>query len=209
MQRGILARPGSHHCSAHTRTMLGAEPNPSTRKWVNAGIRRAALPCPALHQGRQRLGPVLRHPAFGEPTLENRAGNWAAVPLSYRLAGVQLTPEVEHWFAEKKPPAAPAMRRVLDVVLGADDRLASYIKYGSLLMGFEGDLAAFVQADKKRVNVMFNRGARIKGDFPRLEGTGPSARFMRFADVAEVDARTDELAAVAKAWCRLVEGQPG
>jgi hypothetical protein len=29
---------------------------------------------------------------------------------------------------------------------------------------------------------------------------------MRFA---EVDAHADELAAVAKAWCRLVEGKPG
>jgi len=120
-----------------------------------------------------------------------------------------LTAEVERWFAEKKPPAEPAMRLVLDVVLGADDRLTAYIKYGSLLMGFEGDLAAFVQYGKKRVNLMFNRGARIKGDFPHLEGAGPSARFMRFADVAEVDAHADELAAVASAWCRLVEVKPG
>jgi hypothetical protein len=120
-----------------------------------------------------------------------------------------LTPEVERWFAERKPPAEPAMRRVLDVVLDADGRLTAYIKYGSLLMGFEGDLAAFVQNSKKGVNLMFNRGARIKGDFPHLEGTGPSARFMRFADGAEVDACADELAAVARAWCRLVEGKPG
>jgi hypothetical protein len=49
-------------------------------------------------------------------------------------------------------------------------------------------------------------GACIKGDFSHLEGAGPSARFMRFA---EVDAHADELAAVAKAWCRLVEGKPG
>jgi hypothetical protein len=120
-----------------------------------------------------------------------------------------LTPEVERWFVERKRPAEPAMRRVLDVVLGADSRLAAYVKYGSLLVGFEGDLAAFVQSDKKRVSLMFGRGARIKGDFPHLEGTGPTARFMRFADVAEVDLRASELAAVATAWCRLVEGKPG
>jgi uncharacterized protein DUF1801 len=101
------------------------------------------------------------------------------------------------------------MRRILEVVLSADPRLAAYIKYGSLLVGFEGDLAAFVQADKKRVNLMFGRGARIKGDFPHLDGSGPSARFMHFADVAEVDARANELAAVAIAWCGLVERKPG
>jgi hypothetical protein len=115
------------------------------------------------------------------------------------------TSEVEGWFAEIKPPAEPAMRRVLEVGLGADPRLTAYIKYGSLLVGFEGDLAAFVQYRKKQVNLMFGRGARIRGDFPHLEGTGPSARFMRFANVAEVDQRANELAGVAKAWCSLVE----
>ena len=116
--------------------------------------------------------------------------------------------EVEGWFAEIKPPAEPAMRRVLEVGLGADPRLTAYIKYGSLLVGFEGDLAAFVQYRKKQVNLMFGRGARIKGDFPHLEGTGPTARFMRFADAAEVDVRASELAGVATAWCVLVEPKP-
>jgi hypothetical protein len=32
---------------------------------------------------------------------------------------------------------------------------------------------------------------------------------MHFADVAEVDARANELAAVAIAWCGLVERKPG
>jgi Domain of unknown function (DU1801) len=122
---------------------------------------------------------------------------------------VLLSPEVERWFTEKGPPAEPTMRRVLEVVLSADPRLAAYIKYGSLLVGLEGDLAAFVQANKKQVNLMFGRGARIKGDFPHLDGSGPSARFMHFADVAEVDARANELAAVAIAWCGLVERKPG
>jgi hypothetical protein len=137
------------------------------------------------------------------------AGDRPVGPLSYREVGVLLSPEVESWFTEKGPPAEPAMRRVLEVVLSADPRLAACIKYGSLIVGFEGDLAAFVQSSKKQVNLMFGRGARIKGDFPHLEGTGPSARFMHFADVAGVDARANELAAVAIAWCALVEPKPG
>ena len=114
------------------------------------------------------------------------------------------SPEIEAWFTQKKRPAEPAMRRVREVILGADPRLTEYIKYGTLQFGYEGDLANFVQHDKKTVNLMFNRGARIKGDFPHLEGTHPSARFMRFADVAEVEARADELAAITRAWCEMV-----
>jgi hypothetical protein len=70
--------------------------------------------------------------------------------------------------------------------------------------GYEGDFVTFVQAGKKNVNLMFHRGARIPGKFPHLEGTHPSARFMRFADIDEVEARAGELQRVAVAWCRLV-----
>ncbi|MDQ6721954.1 MAG: DUF1801 domain-containing protein [Candidatus Dormibacteraeota bacterium] len=112
--------------------------------------------------------------------------------------------EVERWFANKKPPAEIAIRRVREIILRADPRLAEYMKYGSVHFGYEGDFVTFVQADKKNVNLMFHRGARIPSRFPHLEGTHPSARFMRFADLAEVDARAAELSGVARAWCELV-----
>jgi hypothetical protein len=55
-----------------------------------------------------------------------------------------------------------------------------------------------------RVNLMFHRGARIKGEFPHLEGDGPSARFMRFGDLAEVEARDDELGTIVRTWCSMM-----
>jgi hypothetical protein len=117
---------------------------------------------------------------------------------------MKTSAEVEKWFTDKKPPAEGAMRRVREIVLRADPRLTEYLKYGSLMFGYEGDFVTFVQADRKNVNLMFNRGARIPGKFPHLEGTHPSARFMRFADIDEVDARATELTAIAAAWCALV-----
>jgi hypothetical protein len=112
--------------------------------------------------------------------------------------------DIEKWFATRKPPAEVAMRRVREVILSADPRLTEYMKYGSVHFGYEGDFVTFVQADKKNVNLMFHRGARIPGRFPHLEGTHPSARFMRFAGIDEVEARADELRKVAVAWCTLV-----
>jgi hypothetical protein len=112
---------------------------------------------------------------------------------------------VEEWFAHTKPPAEAAMRRVREVILAADPRVIEYVKYGSPTFAYEGDIRAFVQHRKESpVSLMFNRGARIPGDFPHLEGTGPSGRFMRFADLAEVEARAEELASVIRAWCELV-----
>ena len=81
------------------------------------------------------------------------------------------------------------MRRVAEVVLGADQRMTAYLKHGTVQFAYEGDLTAFVQP---------------KG-FPSLEGDGPTARFIRFADLAEVEERADELAAITRAWCAIAD----
>jgi hypothetical protein len=111
--------------------------------------------------------------------------------------------DVERWLDETNPRMAPAMRRVAAIILGADPRMRAYVKYGTVQFASEGDLAAFVQPKGRRISLMFNRGARIPGHFPHLEGDGPTARFMRFADLAEVEERADELSAITRAWCDL------
>ncbi len=75
-------------------------------------------------------------------------------------------PEVEDWFATKKPAAEAALRRVRDVILGADPRMTEYVKYGTVQFALGGDMANFVQTGKKTVSLMFVRGGKIEGDFP-------------------------------------------
>jgi hypothetical protein len=99
---------------------------------------------------------------------------------------VTTNPEVDAWFAENKPPAEAELRRVREIILGADPRLTEYVKYGTVCFGYEGDMVTLVQYRRKDVNLMFNRGARIPGKFPHLEGLGPSARFMRLANLVAV-----------------------
>lgn len=115
-------------------------------------------------------------------------------------------PYVERWFKGK--PAEPMLRRVREIVMWADNRIGEYLKYGTVQFACNGDMANFVQHDKKTVTLMFNRGARIKGNFPHLEGAGPSARFMRFADMREVDELTPELSKVVIAWCDMMKPHP-
>jgi hypothetical protein len=107
--------------------------------------------------------------------------------------------DVDQWFAGK--PAEPILRRVREIILKADPRMTEYLKYGTVQFAYDGDFANFVQHQKKTVSLMLNRGARIPGRFPHLEGSGPSARFMRFADVKEVDRRAAELSRIVAAWC--------
>jgi uncharacterized protein DUF1801 len=111
-------------------------------------------------------------------------------------------PYVDRWMEGK--PAEAMLRRVRDVVMWADSRMTEYLKYGTVQFAYNGDFANFVQHNAKTVSLMFNRGAKIKGSYPHLEGTGPSARFMRFADMDEVEARTPELTNVVRAWCDMM-----
>ena len=108
----------------------------------------------------------------------------------------RLDPVVDRWLSETNPALATAMRGVVEAVLAADRRTTAYLKHGTVQLAFEGDMAAFVQPRGDRISLMFNRGAKIVGDFPHLEGDGPTARFMRFADLAEVEDLAGELPAV-------------
>lgn len=116
---------------------------------------------------------------------------------------MRKNPEVDRWFAEKKPPSEGAMRRVREIILSADPRMTELLQYGTLSFAYEGGFASFVQVPKKQVTLMFNVGKQIPGRFPHLEGTGPNARFMRFADLADVEANAMELGDIARAWCEL------
>ena len=113
--------------------------------------------------------------------------------------------DVDEWFATKKPPAEAALQRVRQVILGADPRMAVYVKYGNPQFAFGGDMASFVQTGRKTVSLMFHRGGKIVGTFPHMEGTGRQVRFMRFTDAGEVDARAEELSGVVRAWCTFAE----
>ena len=111
-------------------------------------------------------------------------------------------PIVDRWFRGK--PAEPLLRRVRDLVMWSDDRMTEYLKHGTVQFAYKGDMANFVQLGAKTVTLMFNRGAKIRGSFPHLEGSGPSARFMRFADMREVEDRMVELNKVVVAWCEMM-----
>jgi len=95
---------------------------------------------------------------------------------------------------------------VREVILGADKRMTEQVQYGTITFTCKDNMASFVQVANKHVTLMFNRGQLIqdKAKHPHLEGTGPNARFMRFADETEAKARTSELNDLSRRWCDLM-----
>ena len=113
---------------------------------------------------------------------------------------MNTNPEVDAWFAEYEHPARQAMLRVREIIL-SDHRMTETIKWKSPTFTYEGNMASFNPRTKSHVSLMFHTGASIPGNHPRLEGGGDTARYMKFADLADVEAAADELHAVTAAWC--------
>lgn len=111
------------------------------------------------------------------------------------------TTQVDEWFSKKQHPLEDAMQAVRDIALAADPRIEESIRWSTPTYSYKGNIFSFNPA-KKFVSLLFHTGAKIPGDHPGLEGEGDTARVMRFADIEEVRARSEELTAVLQAWCR-------
>lgn len=109
-------------------------------------------------------------------------------------------PEVDAWFAEYEHPAKDAMLAVREIIL-SDHRISETIKWKSPTFMYQGNMASFNPRTKAHVSLMFHTGASIPGNHPRLEGGGETARYMKFSDIAEVNAARGDLEAVVDAWC--------
>ena len=109
---------------------------------------------------------------------------------------------VERWFASTKPPSEAALRRVRDIVLGADPSMRERVQYGITFSSTKsGDFAAFVRYSEPGVNLRLMRGRRLHGHYPHLEGT--TVKRMHLADAGQASAQAAELRSMVKEWCAL------
>jgi hypothetical protein len=113
---------------------------------------------------------------------------------------VSRNPEVDVWFDGYEHPAKDAMLRAREIIL-SDPRMSEVIKWKSPTFSYKGNLASFNPRTKSHVSLMFHTGAAIPGRWDRLEGGGDTARYMKFADVADVESARDQLLAIVGAWC--------
>lgn len=129
------------------------------------------------------------------------------MPFRASEEGILATnPEVDAWFAAYDNPQKDAMQRVREVILAADPRISECIKWKAPTFTYKGNIMSFQPRAKKFVSLMFHRGSEIPGVHTLLEGDSNLVRTAKFADVADVDARAEALAAVFVAWCDAKDG---
>ncbi len=123
-----------------------------------------------------------------------------------QLAREEKMNEVDTWMQGYDNPQKPVVQRVRELILAADPRVGECIKWKSPTFTYKGNIASFNPRSKKHASLMFHTGAAIPGEHPVLEGGGATARYIKFADLDDVDAKRAALEAVVRAWC---EGKDG
>jgi hypothetical protein len=113
---------------------------------------------------------------------------------------VGRAPEVDAWFDALEHPLKDVMLDVRRAMLSSDRRVAECIKWKSPTFTFEGNIASIDPKSKAQVLLMFHQGAKIPGRHPVLEGSGTTARYVRFADRADVRQKRAALRAAVAAW---------
>jgi hypothetical protein len=109
-------------------------------------------------------------------------------------------PEVDAWFEALEHPLKDVMLDVRRAILSADRRVGECIKWKSPTFTFEGNIASIDPKSKAHVLLMFHQGAKLPGRHPALEGTGTTARYLRFADRADVRRKRTALRDAVAAW---------
>ena len=115
--------------------------------------------------------------------------------------------EVEQWLKSFDHPLKDAILRVRRIVLGAHPGVGECIKWKSPTFTYEGNIASINPNTKKKVSLMFHRGADIPGKHPRLTGGGGTVRYMFFADEKDVAAQRASLEKAIRAWCKMMGGE--
>ncbi len=88
---------------------------------------------------------------------------------------MNVNPEVDAWFDDRRPVQAEVMQKVREVILGADDRITETIKWKTPTFMYQGNIASFNPA-KKFTSLLFHRGGEIQGNDPEPKGKGPLRR---------------------------------
>ncbi len=128
-----------------------------------------------------------------------------AIPTSTAGHRVRTT-DVDAWFDAYDNPMKPVVKRLREIVLESDPRIAETIKWQAPTFVYKGNLASFYPRSRQHASLMFHLGARIPGEHPRLEGSDDTSRVMKIGDLKEAEAARPELAAIVRAWCDWRDG---
>ena len=125
------------------------------------------------------------------------------VVVPRKIESMPKNAEVTAWMKSLDHPLKDTILHLRKVILAADKRIGECIKWKSPTFTYKGNIASINPRSKKKVSLMFHRGADIPGKHPKLVGGGGTVKYMYFVDSGDVDAQHKAIDRVLAAWCKL------
>ena len=116
---------------------------------------------------------------------------------------MNINPEVEALLEKKNHPLDADIRRVREIILGADDRVEEVVKWSAPTFTYKGNIASFSMNAKKHVSLMFHKGALIDDKTGLLEGEGKEARTAKFYNSEDIESKKADLETMIRAWIAM------
>jgi len=113
---------------------------------------------------------------------------------------VNVSPEVDAWFARYDNPQKDLVDAVRRVVLDTDDRVTETIKWQAPTFIYRGNIASFFPKSKAHVSLMFHTGASLPDPHGLLEGEGAVSRVAKFIDADDLERKKPALQELVRAW---------
>jgi len=113
---------------------------------------------------------------------------------------VNVSPEVDAWFARYDNPQKDLVDAVRRVVLDTDDRVTETIKWQAPTLIYRGNIASFFPKSKAHVSLMFHTGASLPDPHGLLEGEGDVSRVAKFIDADDLERKKPALQELVRAW---------
>jgi hypothetical protein len=109
-------------------------------------------------------------------------------------------PEVDAWFEQYTNPQKDLVQAVRAIILDTDERVGEAIKWKAPTFVYKGNIASFYPKSAKHVSLMFHSGASLPDPAGMLEGAGDISRVAKFADAADLEAKSEGLRDLIRAW---------
>lgn len=121
------------------------------------------------------------------------------------MAEERRTADVDAWFDRADHSQLDALARIRELTLGVSSDVGECVKWSVPTFTYRGNIFSFNRS-KTAVSLLWHQGALIPGAPAGLEGDTDTARTMRFTDLADVEARADELTGAVMAWMAWKDG---
>ncbi|KGN30331.1 hypothetical protein N802_09405 [Knoellia sinensis KCTC 19936] len=115
-------------------------------------------------------------------------------------------PDVDAWFATYENPQKDLVQAVRNVMLAADSRLGEVIKWKAPTFVYKGNVASFFPRATRHVTLMFHTGASLPDPQGIFSGEGETGRSVQIADRADLDAKSEALQGLVRAWIAARDG---